>query len=210
MPTRRSQASLALVGASERPPASDCELTDGLSAGEAWAIGAVWHRFAPMVLMMAERALGSRSEAEDIAQEVFYAVYRKVGTLREPDKLRSFVYSFAIRILKSELRRRKVRAWLSFHTPESLVDMSSQSLDVESRDLLRRFYGLLERLSPRDRLVFTLKHMESMTLEEVASTMDLSTSTVKRSLRHATSRLSRWCSSDAALAQLLEQRGFQS
>ncbi|HET9932382.1 MAG TPA: sigma-70 family RNA polymerase sigma factor [Polyangiaceae bacterium] len=206
MSTRRSQASLALVGGGHPRPPSDAEVTDGLSAGEGWAVAAAWHRFAPMVLTMAERALGSRSEAEDIAQEVFCAVYRKASTLREPDKLRSFVYSFAIRMLKSELRRRKVRSWLSFHTPEALVDMSSRSLDVESRDLLRRFYGVLERLSPRDRLVFTLRHMESMTIEEVASTMNLSISTVKRSAKHAETRLSRWCRADAGLAHLFEQK----
>ena len=50
---------------------------------------AVRYRFAPMVLVMAERALGSSSEAEDLAQEVFCRLVRLASTLREPDRLRS-------------------------------------------------------------------------------------------------------------------------
>jgi len=200
---------MSLVVGSHRRDVSDVELAHALVAGEAWAIGVTWHRFAPMVLTMAERALGSRSEAEDIAQEVFLGVLRKAKTLRDPDKLRSFVYSFAVFVLRSELRRRQLRSWLSFLTPEALVDLSFRTLDMESRDLLRRFYALLDRLSPRDRLVFSLKELESMTLEEVAEVMDISVSTVKRSHGNATSRLSRWILADPGLADAFDTQRWQ-
>ncbi len=208
MPTRRSLVPLSLVPPSERRNASDGDLARGLSAGDAWAVTETWRRFAPMVLKMAERALGSTSEADDIGQEVFYHVFLKAKTLREPDSLRSFVYSFAVRELKSHLRRRKLRGWLSFHRPDALVDLGSGTSDVESRDLLRRCHALLDRLAPRDRLVFVLRRMESRTVEEIASTMDISTSTVKRSMSHASSRLSRWIEADPGLAGLLTKNGW--
>jgi len=204
MPTRRSHVPLTLVIARDRSDASDGDLAQGLVADEGWAIAETWRRFAPMVLAMAERALGSRSEADDLGQEVFYHVFRKAKTLRAPDRLRSFVYSFAVRELKSELRRKRLRAWLSFRQPEALVDMGSGTLDVEARDHLRRCHALLDRLSPRDRLVFVLRRMESMTVEEIASTMQLSVSTVKRSMIHASERLSRWIVADPGLADLLD------
>jgi RNA polymerase sigma-70 factor, ECF subfamily len=203
MPTRRSQIPLSLVVDKARPEPSDGELARRLIVGEPWAIGETWHRFAPMVLMMAERALGSKSEAEDVGQEVFCRVFRKAKTLRDPDSLRSFIYSFAIRALKSELRRRRVRGWLTFHQPETLVDLEHETPDVESRDLVRKFHRLLDRLTTRDRLVFTLRHMESMTVEEIAATMDISESTVKRSLGHAVSRLSHWIEGDPGLLEML-------
>ena len=206
MSKRLPQVSLSLVAGTNRRDVTDAELAQGLSAGESWAIGVTWHRFAPMVLTMAERSLGSRSDAEDLAQDVFLSVFRRARTLREPEKLRSFVYSFAIFGLKSELRRRKLRGWLSLLTPEALAELAHRSVDVESRDLLRRFYALLDRLSPRDRLVFSLKELESMTIEEVASVMDISVSTVKRSLAHATTRLSRWITTDPGLASAFDTR----
>ena len=173
-------------------------------AGDEWAIVETWRRFAPMVLLIAKRTLGSRDEAEDIGQEVFHRVFRKVRTLREPDSLRSFVYACAIRALQTELRRRKLRSWLSFERLEVLTGLGGQTQDVESRDILRRFLGLLDRLAPRDRLVFVLRRMESMTVEEIAVTMKISESTVKRSMARASTRLSRWIDADPGLAGLFD------
>jgi RNA polymerase sigma-70 factor (ECF subfamily) len=165
-----------------------------------------WRRFAPMVLMTAERALGSHAEAEDVAQEVFVRVFRLAKTLKQPESLRSFVYSVALRALRSQLRHRRVRAWLSFHGPETLIDLRSSTLDVEGRELLKRFYALLDRLSTRDRLVSVLRRVECMTVEEIALAMELSTSTVKRSFLRASARLSSWVEADAALKSLVAER----
>ena len=206
MSTHRSHIPLSLVEGPAHRAMSDGDLARGLMGGYAWATAEAWRRFAPMVHVMAARALGSESEAEDIAQEVFHRVFRRAKTLRDPDSLRSFVYSFAVRALKCELRRKRLRGWLSFHQPEALVELGSGTLDVESRDLLRKCHALLDRLTPRDRLVFSLRRMESMTVEEIAATMDISISTVKRSMAHATERLSRWIDADPGLAALLEEK----
>lgn len=193
---------LALVVGPTSRSVTDAELAKSLVDGQAWAVDEAWHRFAPMVLMTAERALGSSSEAEDLAQEVFDRVFRLASSIRQPDSLRSFVYSVALRSLRSHLRRRRLRAWLSFEEPETLVDLRHGTQDVESRELLRKFYALLDRLPSRDRLVFILRRVESMTVEEIAASMDLSSSTVKRSMARASSRLTRWIDADAALRGL--------
>ncbi|HWJ54688.1 MAG TPA: sigma-70 family RNA polymerase sigma factor [Vicinamibacterales bacterium] len=187
---------------------SDLELAHALIEGNRWAIAETWHRFAPGVILLARRALGSESEAEDLAQEVFYRLFAKRETLRAPDRLRSFVFSFAIRLLKTELRRKKTRAWLSFHRPETLVDVCRDVTDMESRDLLRKFYALLDRLAPRHRLVFALRHLESMTVEQVAAHMELSVSTVKRALDRATTKLTRWIDADPGLAAYVAEQGW--
>jgi RNA polymerase sigma-70 factor, ECF subfamily len=203
----RSPSPLSLVEAPDRRSTSDGDLARSLMTGSDWATAETWRRFAPMVMMMAARALGSEAEAEDVAQEVFHRVFRKAKTLRDPDSLRSFVFSFAVRVVKSELRGKRARSWLSFREPEVFVDLGSESMDVESRDMLRRFYGLLARLSTRDRLVFALRHLERMTVEEIASHMELSSSTVKRSLSHATTKMSRWLESDLGVIGFGDLRG---
>ena len=62
---------VSLVVAPPPRDISDQELASALIEGKSWAIGETWHRFAPPVIMLARRALGSESEAEDVAQEVF-------------------------------------------------------------------------------------------------------------------------------------------
>lgn len=200
----RSRAPLTLVAGQKREELSNTELAQGLMTGADWAISLAWQRFAPMVLTTAERTLGSRVEAEDVAQDVFHRLFRTVKFLRDPTSLRSFVYSIAVRTLKSRLRYQRARSWLSFEGPETLVDLRHSTLDIESRDLLRKFYVLLARLSARDRLVFILRRVDSMTVEEIARVMDLSVSTVKRSMAHAEKRLARWVAADPGLAAFAE------
>lgn len=201
-----SRAPLSLVVGPTRKEVTDAELARSLGAGEAWAMAETWYRFAAMVLLMAERVLGSRFEAEDLAQDVFVRVFRQAKTLRQPESLRSFVYSVAVRALRSELRRKRLRGWLTFHEPLTLVDLRHDTFDVEGRDLLRKFYALVDRLSTRDRLVFILRRVESMTVEEIAAALELSTSTVKRSMTRASSRLSHWVDADEGLSQLIAER----
>jgi RNA polymerase sigma-70 factor (ECF subfamily) len=203
MHIRPSKARLSVVVADGPVNASDRDLAAGLVAGEDWAVSETWRRFAPMVLMTAERVLGSRTDAEDLAQEVFWLLFRRAKTLRQFESFRSFVYSFVVRLLGSELRRRKRRRWLSFFGPAPPEMPDHRSADVESRELLRRFSALLDRLAPRDRLVFVLRSMDKMTIEEIAETMNLSSSTVKRAMAHASGRLSRWIATDPGLAALV-------
>lgn len=199
MPPRSSHAPLSLVSQARRV-ASDGDLALGLMAGDSSALAETWRRFAPMVLRVARRGLGSAAEAEDIAQEVFFRVFRHAKSLQDPERLRSFVYSVTVRALQTELRRKKLSAWLRFEEPQALSGLGWRSVDMETRELLQRFHVLLERLAPRERLVFVLRRMESMTVEEIAAAMELSESTVKRSMARASSRLSRWIAADPVLA----------
>jgi RNA polymerase sigma-70 factor (ECF subfamily) len=209
MPITRSKPPLSLVVGGAPRDASDRNLAAGLVAGEEWAVSETWRRFAPMVLMTGQRILGSKSEAEDLAQEVFFHVFQRAKTLRQFDSFRSFVYSFAVRLLRAELRRRKRRQWLSFFGGEPPETPDLRSADLESREVLRRFDRLLDRLAARDRLVFVLRRMDNMTIEEIAETMDLSTSTVKRAMAHASERLSRWVSADPGLAAVAEGKRWE-
>jgi RNA polymerase sigma-70 factor (ECF subfamily) len=204
MVIQSSQPPLTLVGGQDRQAASDGELARGLIAGETWAIAETWRRFAPMVLMMARRTLGSQSDADDIAQEVFCRLFRNAKQLREPESLRSFIYAFTLHALKTELRRKKLRAWLHLDQPARWAGFGARTLDMESRELLRKFVGLLDRLSARDRLVFVLRRVDAMTVEETAAAMAISESTVKRAMAHASSRLTRWIDADPGLASLMD------
>jgi RNA polymerase sigma-70 factor (ECF subfamily) len=174
-------------------------------AGEEWSHAATWNRFAPLVFNMASRALGSQDEAEDITQEVFYRLFARVKTLCKPESLRSFIVSFAIRILKWDLRRKRAGRWLSLFEPRDLPDSPFRGADPEARDVLRRFYKLLDQLGTRERLVFALRHLESMTLAEIADVMEISLSTVKRTHARAVLEVEGWIAGDKDLAGFFEE-----
>jgi RNA polymerase sigma-70 factor, ECF subfamily len=174
----------------ESESARDYELARALINGEAQAAEMAWDRYAPLVHRIVSRAIGPDAEVEDVTQEIFYRLFSRIGTLRKPEALRSFVISFAIRIVKWELRRRRARRWLTLSETGDVPEEQLTVMDAESRYALRRLYSLLDRLSTRERLVLVLRHVEGMTLEEIAEAMELSLATVKRSLRRASLRVS--------------------
>jgi RNA polymerase sigma-70 factor (ECF subfamily) len=182
--------------ADQSEAARDLELARALIDGESNAAALAWERYSPLVHRIVSRAIGPDAEVEDVTQEIFYRLFSRIGTLRKPEALRSFVISFAIRIVKWELRRRRARRWLTLSETGDVPDEQLQVMDAESRYALRRLYNLLDRLSTRERLVLILRHVEGMTLEEIAEAMDLSLATVKRSLRRATSRVTQMVESD--------------
>jgi RNA polymerase sigma-70 factor, ECF subfamily len=176
--------------------ASDMELARALIDGVPNAPELAWERYSPLVHRIVSRAIGPDAEVEDVTQEIFYRLFARIGTLRKPEALRSFVISFAIRIVKWELRRRRARRWLTLSETGDIPDEQLLVMDAESRYAIRRLYTMLDRLGTRERLVLVLRHVEGMTLEEIAEAMDLSLATVKRGLRRATARVSQMVDSD--------------
>ena len=202
----RGRMPLSVVPAGPAADPTDAELARALTGGQAWAAAATWNRFAPVVYGIVRRALGSQNDAEDVTQEVFFHLFARVGTLRDPASFRSFVVSFALRIVKWELRRRRARRWLLLAPSNLLPEAPALDSDPESREVLRRFYAVLDQLAARDRLVFALRYLESMTLEEIAAALEISLSTVKRNLTRASARVSRWIAADRDLVSFFEGR----
>jgi RNA polymerase sigma-70 factor (ECF subfamily) len=151
----------------------------------------MWYRFAPMVFTILRRTLGARHEHEDLLQEVFLRVFHRLDTLDNPAALRSFVYSFAIRVMREELRRHRIRGRLAALFPTSFGDTFVPHDDFESRELLRRIQGALDRLPGRKRAVFVLRRFDGMELAEIATSLELSLATVKRDLDKASEQLAR-------------------
>lgn len=184
----------------------DAEIAHALIAGDPRAAELAWDRYAPLVHSIVSRALGPDAEVEDVTQEIFYRLFSRIGTLRKPESLRSFVISFAIRIIKWELRRRRTRRWLTLSDTGEVPDDQLLFMSAENRYALRRLYVLMDRLSARERLVLVLRHVEGMTLEEVAEAMELSLATVKRVLRRASDRVTEMVDADATLKGRIRKR----
>ena len=193
------------IGALEE--GDDAALVRALFAGRPDAPAATWNRYAPLVFGICSRALGSETEAEDLTQDVFYRLFSRIRTLRKPEALRSFITSFAIRTVKWELRRRRARRFLTLSATGDLPETPPGFVSADNRYALQRFYHALDRLSARERLVLVLRHVEEMTLDEVADAMDISLATVKRTLRRAQGRASALLGGDAELKTILVRRG---
>jgi len=169
--------------------ASDAALACMLQARSADAAHAVWQRYSPMVRRMLARALGPERDVEDSLQEVFLCLFNKAPELRNPAALRAFIVSIAIRTLRHEIRRRKLRSWLRLDSNATIEDLRAVTPDTDAREALIRFYALLDRINTRDRSVFVLHVIEGMDVEAIASALEVSVPTIRRCFARARERI---------------------
>jgi RNA polymerase sigma-70 factor (ECF subfamily) len=193
-PTDSPANLLRLVNAStgERPPSSassassDRELVLALRHGQSWAARAIWDRHSNRVHRFLVRALGPSQDVEDLTQEVFLRIFARPRAIRDADALPQFVMAVAVRVLKWQLRYRWVRRNMRLTGDGTLPDpVGDRASAEETRQAVRLCYRILDALGTRERTAYTLRFLEEMTVEEVAATLNVSTSTAKRLINRA-------------------------
>jgi RNA polymerase sigma-70 factor (ECF subfamily) len=165
--------------------ADDAILARAAFVGQVWAQREIWFRFAPMVYGLFRRVLRQRHDHDDLTQEVFLRVFRKLYTLEKASALRSFVYSVAVRVLKEELRRFRMRRRIAAERPDLATPAASSPTDFEMRETLLCVQQSLDGMRDKYRAVFVLRHVDGMDLQEIASGLGISLATVKRHLAKA-------------------------
>ena len=128
--------------------------------------------------------VGARAPAEDVLQEVFILIYRKIRWLREPELLRPRVYRIATREAFKHLKRE--RRWTDKAEDESvLLDLPAPSRDDLAPEMIAQLVAqLVERLSPASRAVIVLHYLHEMPLAEIAEVMGVAVGTVKSRLAY--------------------------
>jgi RNA polymerase sigma-70 factor (ECF subfamily) len=184
---------------------SDAALAHALAEGQAPAAAAAWDRFAQVIRSLLWKALGPGAEIDDLLQDVFITLFRRARDLRDPNALGSFVVGIAVRTARSELRRRRVRRWVSLTADGSLPDVEIPHKDFSGRAAVRKLYGILDELDSEARLAFVLRHAEGLELTEIATALDCSLATVKRRLAKASERVLVRSKRDPDLAQWVER-----
>jgi RNA polymerase sigma-70 factor (ECF subfamily) len=124
--------------------------------------------------------VGSRTLAEDILQEVFILIYRKLRWLREPELFRSWAYRIATREAFKHLKRE--RRWSNQSVDETaLEDMPAPPRDALTPELISK---IVAQVSPASRAVIVLHYLHEMPLGEVADVLGVALGTVKSRLAY--------------------------
>lgn len=194
-----SRARLVALPSPTLAQADDATLARAASSGDPRATSVLWDRFSPVVRRMLRRTLGPTAEVEGLVQEVFLRALRQLANLPEAAQLKPFVVAVTVRVLSSELKRRRVRRLLRLRSPWHDADFASVG-DATTRTALSSLYRILDELDAEARLAFTLRHFEGLQITELASAMDASLSSAKRRLARATARVQAAVSRDAALS----------
>lgn len=197
--TATHRATLTVVPKRDERLWKDREMVAALLARDARAPVIAYRRFAPRIFDIVQRSMGPNCDAEDLTQDIFLRVFARVHTLRDHDAFSSFVLSVALRVIKWQLRQRRVRQILRLTDTGAVPEIAVPGLDSEARQALRCLYRFLDTLPVDQRTVFVLHHIEGMDLQDVAVAIGMSLATVKRRLSRARDRLTSRIQVDSAL-----------
>ena len=154
------------------------------------------------VLRLALHLTGSEHDAQDIYQEAFLKAYKNVGNFRFECSFYTWIYRIVTNLCLDHIRKRHVRK----EDAPVAVDSSGEQYDVldqvpdgraaanPERDLMARELGsrinrALDRLTPRERMVFELKHYHGLKLRTVGDILHTTEETAKNTLFRATQKL---------------------
>jgi RNA polymerase sigma-70 factor (ECF subfamily) len=130
-----------------------------------------------------------RSLSEDILQEVFLRIYRKLPWLREPELFRPWAYRVATRETLRHLKREK--RWTDQVRDEALLDAipAPPPREAFAPEILEQLPELVAGVSPASRAVIVLYYLHEMPLHEVAALLGIPVGTVKSRLAYGLLRL---------------------
>src|SRR5260370_37263568 len=171
---------LWLVAKTGSPQPTDEALVSAYLNGEARAAEQICQKHAAMVERLLRRSLGPVEEIEDLTQEVFLRLFTKIPTLEDPEALRSFIYSIAVRVLRWDLRRRWIRRGVRLLPANEIPERATPSDNFEARQAVPRFDDILDPLGDRDQSAFGLHNMERLTPQDSARSLGLSIAPSKR------------------------------
>jgi RNA polymerase sigma-70 factor (ECF subfamily) len=170
--------------------------------GNAAAFEELVRQYDRAVLRLAVHLTGSQEDGQDIYQEAFLRAYVNLGSFRFECSFYTWLYRIVSNLCLDHLRRKSSRAREVTTTvssegeEERVLDRmpdqragASPERSMMSRELRRCIVRAMERLSPRERVVFELKHYHGLRLRTVAGILNTSEGTIKNTLFRATHKL---------------------
>lgn len=171
-------------------PQTDYELTQSIGEGVVSGIGVLYQRHRPLVYSICLRMTGNTSMAEDLTQEIFIQLLRKVGSFRGESRFSSWLYRFTTNHVLMHFRKR-VRRNERFPYLEDVfagtmgpkVSMGPQLLDRIALD------AAVARLPSGCRSIFLKFEIEGYNHEEIAALFGCSVGNSKSQLHKARRKL---------------------
>ena len=153
------------------------------------------------VLRLAMNLLRSPEDARDVYQEAFLRVYRNLGHFRFDCSFHTWLYRIVTNLCLDQIRKRKVRKEEAtvVATGDGALDrmdtVAEQRADSDpernlfSGQLRRRIKDVLADLTPRERMVFELRHYQGLRLRRIGEILGTSEEAAKNCLFRATQKM---------------------
>lgn len=171
--------------------APDFELTTLAAAGNIGAFELIYERYHRRTYSLCLRMTGNQSEAEDLTQEVFIQLFRKIGSFRGESAFSTWLHRLTVNQVLMHFRRRSVKNEKTSEDgeiPEQIVPGTENQARMPVLDRIA-ITRAVAQLPPGYRSVFVLHDVEGYEHEEVSKLLKISVGTSKSQLHKARLKL---------------------
>ncbi len=164
--------------------------------GDAAAFESIYRKHSRHVYALCLRMIGNQAEAEDLTQEAFLRVFRKIQTFRGDSAFSTWLHRLAVNVVLMHLRKKKLPAVSLDETTKSNEEDAPAGSELGGPDA--SLAGLIDRVNIKraveqlptaDKMVFVLHDIQGYKHQEIAEIMDSTVGTSKGRLHRAHRRL---------------------
>ena len=178
---------------------NDAELIQRVLAGDDNAFSMLVRKYQKQVHALAWRKIGDFHIAEEITQDTFLKAYKRLATLKKPQRFVSWLYVIAANRCSSWLRKKRVWTQPLEQLEETddasvqkatysgyVIEENERTTEEAQREVVKK---LLAKLQESERTVVTLHYFGEMSCTEIGAFLGVSKNTIKSRLRRAQERL---------------------
>lgn len=171
--------------------ATDLELAQAAGKGDMLAFEEIYQRHHRRVYSICLRMLQNASEAEDLTQDVFIQLYRKIGSFRGDSAFTTWLHRMTVNQVLMHFRKRTVKFEKTTEEGETPVQIVNGTEDHRRMPIVDKIAleSAIEQLPDGYRNVFVLHDVEGYEHEEVARILGCSVGTSKSQLHKARLKL---------------------
>jgi RNA polymerase sigma-70 factor (ECF subfamily) len=168
---------------------ADQEIVAQCRNGNWDAFAKLVQKYQSRVLTLATRILNNRSEAEDVAQDIFVKVFQSLPDFRGASRFSTWLYRITVNHCLNHIRRRTrhQQTLVATESEEWMQESSTASphQTLEHKERWALVQAKLQLLSPDHRTIVLLRDFEGLSYEEIADVLQLESGTVKSRLHRA-------------------------
>lgn len=174
---------------------SDSVLIERFREGSITAFEEIVSRYESKVFNLAMRFTRNQEDAEEVLQDVFTTIYKKLAGFEGKSAFSSWLYRIIVNAAFMKLRKRKQNSTVSLEDlapavkqycieREGVIESRSDTITI-NKELRDRVQGAIDRLPEQYRAVFVLRDVDGLTNQEVSEILDLSIPAVKSRLHRS-------------------------
>ena len=157
---------------------SDYDLVEKLRKGDPGAFDAVFEKYGDRLFGFALKYLKSREETEELVQDVFLKVWENRKKLKKDSSLKSYLFTISYHRICKFFRKKQLTEKVEKEIGSIAKDSVDPEEQIDYQSTLEQIEQLIEKLPPKQKIIFEKSRKEGKSTREIAAEMKLAPGTV--------------------------------